>query len=63
MRIVGMLCRARLEARRRGDGLTFTRPSADLAALIELCGVDDVILGDGQPPASSMERRSRSPGD
>jgi hypothetical protein len=56
MRIVGMLCRARLEARRRGDGLTFTRPSADLAALIELCGVGDVVLGDGQPPASSIKR-------
>jgi len=56
LRIVGLLARARLEARRRGDDLTFTRASEELRELVTFCGLDDV-LDLGPPEPSDPEAR------
>jgi anti-anti-sigma regulatory factor len=50
MRIVGMLARARLEARRRGERLTFSGATEDLRGLVELCGLTDVLDVDPEEP-------------
>lgn len=56
-----VLCRATLEARRRGEALRCTAASAELRALIVLCGLErylrmEAVLAEDEAEGTSLGR-------